>query len=175
MNWESIGAIGEIIGAIGVIASLIYLSVQIRRSDLTTRAQSLQSVLDGQRDRSFLVGYTDPGYAHLISRGMTDFDLLSSNEKRQFYMWMTEQLFQMQQVMQLHERGLLPKVDFEAWLYYTATVVQTPGGSDVWPYIQTTITPTIMELINTYISENPDTPSFIEINSLFRYDREDDT
>jgi hypothetical protein len=175
MNWDAIGAVGEILGAIGVIASLAYLSVQIRRSDLTSRAQSLQSVLDGHRDRSFLVGYTDPNYADLISRGMTDFELLSANEKRQFYMWVQEQCFQLQQAMELHELGLLPKIDFEAWLFYAATVVQTPGGSDVWPYIEETITPTIKGLINKYVSENPDTPSFIEINPLFRHVGDDET
>jgi hypothetical protein len=30
MNWESIGAVGELIGAVAVIAMLIYLVVQIR-------------------------------------------------------------------------------------------------------------------------------------------------
>ena len=30
MNWEAIGAIGEIIGAVAVIATLIYLAVQVR-------------------------------------------------------------------------------------------------------------------------------------------------
>jgi hypothetical protein len=32
MNWEAIGAIGEIIGAIAVVASLIYLAVQLRHN-----------------------------------------------------------------------------------------------------------------------------------------------
>lgn len=30
MNWEAIGAIGELVGAIAVVATLIYLAVQVR-------------------------------------------------------------------------------------------------------------------------------------------------
>jgi len=32
MNWEALGAIGEIMGAITVVATLIYLSIQVRHS-----------------------------------------------------------------------------------------------------------------------------------------------
>ena len=32
MNWEAIGAIGEIVGAAGVIATLVYLAYQIRQN-----------------------------------------------------------------------------------------------------------------------------------------------
>jgi hypothetical protein len=32
MNWDAIGAIAELLGAIGVIASLVYLATQIRQS-----------------------------------------------------------------------------------------------------------------------------------------------
>ena len=32
MNWDAIGAIAELLGAIGVIASLVYLGSQIRQS-----------------------------------------------------------------------------------------------------------------------------------------------
>ena len=32
MNWEAIGAIGEIVGALAVVTTLLYLSVQIRES-----------------------------------------------------------------------------------------------------------------------------------------------
>ena len=44
MNWEAIGAIGEILGAFAVFASLLYLAIQIRHNsrlsevDLTRRA-----------------------------------------------------------------------------------------------------------------------------------------
>ena len=32
MNWDAIGAIAELLGAIGVIASLIYLATQVRQN-----------------------------------------------------------------------------------------------------------------------------------------------
>jgi hypothetical protein len=32
MNWDAIGAIAELLGAIGVIASFVYLATQIQHS-----------------------------------------------------------------------------------------------------------------------------------------------
>lgn len=39
MNWEAASTIAEIVGASGVIASLIYLAVQIRQSTKVSRAE----------------------------------------------------------------------------------------------------------------------------------------
>ena len=39
MNWEAIGAIGEIVGAFGVIVTLIYLALQIKQNSKTIEAQ----------------------------------------------------------------------------------------------------------------------------------------
>jgi len=173
MDWDAISAIGDIVGALGVIASLVYLSIQIRRSDETARAQSLQSVLDGHRDRSILPGYTDANFTELLSKGLTDLQLLTVNQQRQFYNYITETVLQMQQVMQLHERGLLGKVDYDAWMTHTTAIIGTPGGTVIWRYMESTITPTIRELINTHIADNPGAPSFIEIIPLYRYEVDD--
>ncbi len=40
MNWDAIGAIGEVLGAAGVILTLLYLAVQIRQSTKATNAAS---------------------------------------------------------------------------------------------------------------------------------------
>ena len=39
MNWEAASTIAEIVGAAGVIASLIYLAIQIRQSTMVSRAE----------------------------------------------------------------------------------------------------------------------------------------
>ena len=38
MNWEAAGAIGEIIGALAVFLTLIYLALQIRQNTKAVRA-----------------------------------------------------------------------------------------------------------------------------------------
>ena len=40
MNWDAIGAIGEILGAIGVIVTLGYLAVQIRQNTRSSRVSA---------------------------------------------------------------------------------------------------------------------------------------
>ena len=39
MNWEAIGAIGEIVGALAVVTTLLYLSVQIRQHQRSSIAE----------------------------------------------------------------------------------------------------------------------------------------
>ncbi len=54
MNWEAIGAVGEIFGALAVVVSLVYLATQIRSQnresriaashEITTAFQGVESV-----------------------------------------------------------------------------------------------------------------------------------
>jgi hypothetical protein len=97
------------IHARGIVASLLYLLQQIKRSDQTARAETLQG-------------------------------------------------------------GLLPKVDYDAWLYYAATLLHTRGGKQLWAYLEVTITPTIRDVMNGYLEDNPDTPSYMELNPLLEYE-----
>ncbi len=55
MNWEALGAIGETVGALGVIGTLVYLAVQIRQNTKSLRASTYQAVLDSARSDNELV------------------------------------------------------------------------------------------------------------------------
>ena len=46
MNWTAIGAIGEILGALAVGATLGYLALQIRQTNKIARAESYGKVID---------------------------------------------------------------------------------------------------------------------------------
>jgi len=46
MNWEAIGAMGEIVGAAAVVATLGYLAVQIRHSTKVARSATRQSIVE---------------------------------------------------------------------------------------------------------------------------------
>ena len=42
MNWDAVGAIGEIVGAAAVVITLFYLGTQIRHANALARAQTRQ-------------------------------------------------------------------------------------------------------------------------------------
>ena len=58
MQWDAIGAVGELIGALGVIASLVYLALQIRTSNRLARVEAFRaptSVLNSMNAQYMLV------------------------------------------------------------------------------------------------------------------------
>ena len=58
MNWDALSAIGEIVGATAVVATLIYLAVQVRHSVLATQAATLQNSVGNDMQVLTSVGAT---------------------------------------------------------------------------------------------------------------------
>ncbi len=52
MDWNAIGAIGEILGAVAVVATLGYLAVQTRYNVAATQANTRQAILES--DQKFI-------------------------------------------------------------------------------------------------------------------------
>lgn len=168
LNWQIVTAVAEVLGAVGVLLTLVYLALQIRDNTRGMQAASLESVLEGPRDRYFLPMAKESDLADIYARGLNSLDLLDEKETRRFFYLLYEQLFQMQQVMHLRERELIPQVDYDAWLDYTASLIATPGGAAMWVHCEKVITPTVSTLINSYIRDNSTTSSFIERIPIFR-------
>ena len=59
MNWEAVGTIAEIVGAVGVIASLLYLAVQIRQSTKVARAETTKDLYLASRDAILQIASND--------------------------------------------------------------------------------------------------------------------
>ena len=83
MSWEAIGAIAEMLGAVGVIASLGYLASQIRSSNRLARSEAriaaaaqFGSVLD-----NFIA---HPQSSDVWARGRRDLGELRADERGQF-------------------------------------------------------------------------------------------
>lgn len=87
MNWDAIGAIGEIAGSIAVVVTLVVLIRQVRAGTMATRAATLESVADRLQERIFQT--KDEDYAGLIVRGQKASSLGEFNEieSYQLRMW----------------------------------------------------------------------------------------
>ncbi len=71
MNIMELGAIGELVGGVAVVASLLFVGLQVRGSTREQRAASLQ---EATRETANVVQYlTGPGNSEVWLTGMLDF------------------------------------------------------------------------------------------------------
>lgn len=81
MNWEALGAVGETVGALGVIATLAYLATQVRSSQMWQRRQGFREGL-GQLLRSVeRIG----DHAALYREGCLEFSELDPERQLEFH------------------------------------------------------------------------------------------
>ena len=67
MNWDAIGAIGETLGAIAVVVTLIYLAAQIRQNSRFVKAATYHSTMRARNEFNFAVATTPELSALLIT------------------------------------------------------------------------------------------------------------
>ena len=70
MNWQAIGAAGEVLGAIAVLLTLIYLTLQIRQNTKATRLQTAQATHQFSADGVSLLANVDTAVIWSKARNM---------------------------------------------------------------------------------------------------------
>jgi hypothetical protein len=81
MNWDAIGAIGEIIGASAVVVSLVYLATQIRVQNTESRIAGNHAILEGFRNS--IAELASPNFSDISYRCMKSVDPLTGQELMQ--------------------------------------------------------------------------------------------
>jgi hypothetical protein len=93
VNWEAISAIGQIVGALAVVISLIYVAREIRSNARAARFASMDNINRWLREVA-----EHPDLAELYYRGIHDFESLQNRDLVRFSMLM-DQLFYIYQEM----------------------------------------------------------------------------
>ena len=87
MNWEAISAIGQLVGAVAVVISLIYLARQVRSSARETRRAAMRSTVESlSRLTQQITEHAD--LADVWSRGIDDFESLHGTDRARFNSYM---------------------------------------------------------------------------------------
>src|SRR6266550_2075502 len=83
MNWEMISAIGQMLGAIGVIISIIYLAAQIRNQNKESQRAAMNVLTTHWSDLNRTL-VENPEMAVLWLRALRSFDDLDAKSKLRF-------------------------------------------------------------------------------------------
>ena len=102
MNWDAVAAIAEAVGAIAIVVSLVYVSVQIRHNTdqaaRSIKAEELaafeRNIASGNRIRELLI--LNPDIVELLTRAYASYDNLDELEKTRFGMLLRNVFSEMQ-------------------------------------------------------------------------------
>jgi hypothetical protein len=130
MNWEAIGAVAELLGAVGVIASLVYLALQIRQNTRSLHANTFQTVADSSIHRMMNLAQDDE-LADRFIRGMIDPSDLQGHVRFQFDLLMRANFKGYENYFYQHTKGML---DDESWNAQKEIirVSVSPPGAPIW-------------------------------------------
>jgi len=152
MNWDAIGAIGEILGAIAVVATLIYLAKQLRQEARSDTAETMGSWL-GDYNSLLLELIRDAEVSLIIRKGCTDFENLPANEQMRFHAWMVAHLLNAQVLYFQFDDGVMHQRIAEQIMSFNASLLKTKGGEQWWRTAQSIWREEFVERINELIEQ----------------------
>ena len=81
MNWDAMGAIAELIGGIAVLATLVYLAIQVKQNNFMQKQQTITTQTNRCIESGKIIA-TDPEFADLYMKAMKGKDLTGTELSR---------------------------------------------------------------------------------------------
>ncbi len=168
MNWDAIGAIAELLGAVGVIASLVYLATQIRQSreqmnqnTVALRTAAYQQLLSDGLHVGGTQALIVPGLDRVVRLGLADFACLGEEDAFRFTLWMAGVVHAFENAHYQYRVGML---DEERWQKHYADVrgfFGWPGVAQWWRAAPPNVSPEFVALVEQILgaeTESADPP-----------------
>ncbi len=114
MDIMELGAIGEMVGGIAVIGSLVYLAIQVGHGTRSTRSVSYQAAVSSVAEWTRCVG-ADAELAVLFHDGSRDPSLLTREQRIQYVYLMASTVRNFENIYYQFDSGALDPSVWDAW------------------------------------------------------------
>jgi len=161
MTWQEVANIGEILGAAGVIGSLIFVGWQIKSNTRTARLrmheQATQTLL------TFLNAVlTDPdAFSAGLQSTDENFADLTEGQKMFFFGTMLGFFKHFEMLYVQHAEGVMDQESWDAWRDQMRMYYHQPGAHNWWKFRRATFIPGFRDYLET--SPGSEMKSFVEI------------
>ena len=130
MNWDAIGAVGELLGALVVVVTLGYLAIQIRQNTAQQKREETVSIQRGQNE--ILSQLSDPimmrSYAMTADEGRA----ANPEDRSRAIIWLVQYLNHFQIVYDLYQLGSLEEDRYKFWESIAVAFVASKGLREWW-------------------------------------------
>jgi hypothetical protein len=131
LTLEALGNIGELVGALGVIASLAYLALQIRQNTNAIKASSHHALNDAFSNFLELL-ITNRRAARILESGIRGLDALDEDERDTFYSVLALLFNFFENTFVHYQRGLLDEGQWDRWKIAIGWYAGFPGIAVWW-------------------------------------------
>jgi hypothetical protein len=129
--WEAIGAIGEMLGALGVAGSLLFVGVQLLHNTRALRLNGTSYLLE-QMANKLEAQASDENISALMFKGMPNPESLEGLDYHRFTLWAQSLVLYFANVFFQYRSGALDKEAWESICSQLTNTMNSPGMLDYW-------------------------------------------
>lgn len=155
MDIAELGAVGELVGGIAVLVTLVYLAIQVRQNTMQNRSQNSSDL------RATIMSGFDPIYQHpdvffRSARGASD---LSDDERELFALMFTRILITYQEGFFKDREGSVGPEWLRSYRGYLRRLLRSPGARAQWDETKELFAPEFRIFVEVALEENDGPPS----------------
>ena len=163
MNWEMLSAIGQVVAAVGVIPSLIYLAIQIREQNKERRRAGI-NILTAQWSELVKSAQESREFALLFLKGMHSFNDLDAPDKLRFSAFFTRFTRNCEGMFIYYRDGALEKALWDGVERTIADYFAYPGAREWWATRKHWLTDEFRAVVEAIITKNPEAKLYAAYN-----------
>ena len=131
MTLNDFANLGQIIGGVAVVISLIYVALQIRQNTNAVRSATAQTVHE-HFSKWYHLAAADDELAKIVATGLRDYGALSEQQRVRFIATFMAFLSYSQNAFLKWREGLLASPLWLGWELVIMNLVCAPGGKAFW-------------------------------------------
>ena len=162
MTLEDLSNLKEIIPLVGVIASLVFVGLQMRQSTIATKAQIHNNITSGYISFAEVL----MPHAETFSKGISEygdqFDTLSAEEKLIYFSLILCLFKHYENMHSQYQSGLIDKETWRAWSVHLRMCFHQPGVQLWWSQRKMSFARSFRIFLETS-SIPSDTPSIVDL------------
>ena len=131
LDLAQLANLGEFIGGIAVLVTLVYLVIQVRQGNSNSRASARQTLIEAWSQTQFDLAH-HPALLRILGGGLADYRSLDDDAKVQFDFAVSRYVMNVYNGVLLHREGMLDRETLDLFGGFLAISMEAPGGKDWW-------------------------------------------
>jgi hypothetical protein len=154
INWEAIGAIGELFGGVVVVITFLYLGRQIQLSTKQQKLDSHRAMAELQIGSNRI--FYDPTLTRMVVRAINNWDAGTFDELNVTRQWITDTVTHYQAMHEMWRSGAIDDITWAAEEdYLVKELLATSGGRGFWRENSNLFSQSFIDRIEPLIADEP--------------------